>query len=108
MLIPQTEIVVSKDGVDLARRIVTPGEYVVGRGEDADFHMDTPLASRHHARLIVNYDEWLVEDLASANGTFINNQRVAPNEVTRVFPTQTLRVGDATVTLRRLRGSEAP
>ena len=108
MHVPETEITVTKDGVELARRVVTPGEYVFGRGEDVDFHMDTPLASRHHARLHVNYDEWLIEDLASANGTFINDQPVAPNEATRVFPTQTLRVGDATVTLRRVRGSEAP
>ncbi len=108
MTVPQTEIIVTKDGVEIARKIVTPGEYVFGRGGDVDFLMDTPLASRHHARLTVNYDEWLVEDLGSANGTFINGQSVAPNEMTRVFPTQSLRVGDATVTLRRLRGSEAP
>jgi serine/threonine protein kinase len=108
MQIPQTEVILSKDGVELTRRVVTPGEYLLGRGEDVDFLMETPLASRHHARLTVNYDEWLVEDLGSSNGTFINDQPVAPHETTRVFPTQTLRVGDATVTLRRLRGSEAP
>ena len=98
----------SKDGVELARKVVVPGEYVIGRGEDVDFQMDTPLASRHHARLTVNYDEWLIEDLASANGTFINDRRLSPNETAKVFPTQTLRVGDATVTLRRLRDSAAP
>jgi serine/threonine protein kinase len=103
---PQTEVIVTKDGVELARRIVTPGAYLFGRGGDVDFSMETPLASRHHARLTVNLDEWLIEDLASANGTFINDQPVPPNKATRVFPTQTLRVGDATVTLRRLRDTD--
>ncbi len=108
MQIPQTEVILTKDGVELARRVVTPGEYLFGRGEEVDFRMETPLASRQHARLTVNYDEWLIEDLGSSNGTYINDRPVAPHETVRVFPTQTLRVGDATVTLRRLRGSEAP
>jgi tetratricopeptide (TPR) repeat protein len=108
MLFPQTEVIVSKDGVELARRVVTPGEYTIGRGGDVDFQMETPLASRHHAKLYVNYDEWLIEDLGSANGTFINDRKLPPQQPTKVFPTQTLRVGDATVTLRRLRGTEAP
>ncbi|HEV7406382.1 MAG TPA: serine/threonine-protein kinase [Chthoniobacteraceae bacterium] len=108
MQVPRTEVIVSREGVELARRVVTPGEYVFGRGGDVDFPMETPLASRHHAKLHVNYDEWHIEDLASANGTFINGRRVPPNEVTRVFPTQSLRVGDATVTLRRLRESATP
>ncbi len=105
---PQTEIIVTKEGVELARRVVAPGEYVFGREGDVDFRIETPLLSRQHARLSVNFDEWLIEDLGSANGTFINDQPVAPNETKRIFPTQTLRLGDATVTLRRLRGSEAP
>jgi len=105
---PETEIVVSKDGVELERRVVTPGDYLFGRESDADFRIETPLFSRQHARLSVNFDEWLIEDLGSANGTFINDQPVAPNETKRIFPTQTLRLGDATVTLRRLRGSESP
>ncbi len=56
----------------------------------------------------MNFDEWLIEDLGSANGTFINDQPLVPNEIRRIFPTQTLRLGDASVTLRRLRGSESP
>ncbi len=108
MTAPQTEIIITLDGVEIARRTVTPGAYLIGRGTDADLLLETPLASRHHARLTVHPDEWLIEDLASANGTFINDQPVPPHAATRVFPTQTLRVGDATVALRRVRGSEAP
>src|SRR4051812_39276516 len=51
MVIPQTEVIISLHGIELARHTVRPGEYLFGRGDDVDFAMDTPLASRHHARL---------------------------------------------------------
>lgn len=35
MIVPQTEIIITKDGVEIARKTVTPGEYVFGRGRDA-------------------------------------------------------------------------
>ena len=31
----------TKEGVELARRVVTPGEYLLGRAEDVDFRMET-------------------------------------------------------------------
>ncbi len=31
MTVPQTEIIISKDGEELLRKTVPPGEYVIGR-----------------------------------------------------------------------------
>jgi len=48
---------------------------VIGRGEDADIRVDNPLVSRAHA--IVNFREgrWLIEDLESPNGLYVNGKR---------------------------------
>ncbi len=47
-------------------------------GRDAANHIviDHPLASRRHARLERSEDGYLVRDLDSTNGTFLNQQRV--------------------------------
>lgn len=50
---------------------------IVGRGRDAEINLPDPSVSRVHARLISQPDgHVLVEDMGSANGTFVNNQRV--------------------------------
>ena len=36
--------------------------------------------SRRHARLIKDEDQWLIEDLGSLNGTFVNDTLIAPSE----------------------------
>jgi ABC-type multidrug transport system ATPase subunit/pSer/pThr/pTyr-binding forkhead associated (FHA) protein len=50
---------------------------VIGREEDAQIVIPNPAISRHHARLTYQAGRYLVEDLGSANGTFINGQRLA-------------------------------
>jgi len=101
MFVPQTEIIVTKDGVEIMRWTVPPGDYVIGREEDCNLQIDVERVSRKHARLTVNFDHALIEDLGSSNGTFINGNRVAGS--TRLWPNQKIQIGLATIELRRLR-----
>jgi len=39
--------------------------------------LDDPQASRRHARLEFGHGVWFVTDLNSANGVFVNGERVA-------------------------------
>jgi len=55
-----------------------------GAGPDVEIPAETPLLSRQHARLTINYDHLLLEDLGSSNGTFVADQPVT--EATRLFP----------------------
>jgi ABC-type multidrug transport system ATPase subunit len=48
----------------------------IGRHPDCDVILDSPLVSRFHAELVVSNEGHLVRDLGSANGTFIDGQRV--------------------------------
>src|SRR5258705_13913681 len=100
MVIPETEIIVTADGAEVIRKILRPGDYVIGRENDCDVQFNVPLVSRRHAQLIVNFDHVLIEDLGSSNGTFINGKPVT--ETTRLWPNQKIQIGAATIELRRL------
>jgi predicted component of type VI protein secretion system len=51
-------------------------ECVVGRGTDADFTIEDVGISRRHARFHREGDVYVVTDLGSRNGTWVNAQRV--------------------------------
>jgi hypothetical protein len=57
----------------------------IGRGEDMDIVIDNPSVSRRQARIRREPDDrWLVEDLGSVNGTFLNGRRLTePSPLTR-------------------------
>ncbi len=101
MYIPKTEVILRHDGTELARATLPPGEYVIGRDSGVEIFADTPLLSRRHAQLTINYDHLLIEDLGSSNGTFVNEQPIA--DATRLYPNQSVRLGDITVELHRER-----
>jgi pSer/pThr/pTyr-binding forkhead associated (FHA) protein len=48
----------------------------IGRGRDNDIVIDHLSVSRRHAEIHYDHGHWLVADLDSANGTFVNGQRV--------------------------------
>lgn len=52
------------------------GTMTIGRQADCDITVATEEISRHHARVQATADGLLVEDLGSANGTYINGKRV--------------------------------
>ena len=67
------------------------GDVVLGRGEHADVRLDDTTVSRRHATLRPDGDGWVVEDLGSANGTYIGEQLV--ESPTRLAPGDPFRVG---------------
>jgi predicted component of type VI protein secretion system len=58
------------------------GEYpvdsdvTIGRLPDNDVVIDNPAVSGHHARIFLEGDDYVVEDLRSKNGTYVNEQHV--------------------------------
>lgn len=63
-----------------------PIETTIGRGEENDIVIDSPHASRYHARIEWDGTDYVLHDLGSKNGTSVNGRRLdAPH---------TLRQGD--------------
>ena len=52
------------------------GTLTMGRGFDCHVVIDSPGASRLHARLIASYDNLIVEDAGSTNGVYVNGERI--------------------------------
>lgn len=50
--------------------------WVIGSAADCDVVVKDPKVSRHHCRLTQTGQQFILEDLLSTNGTFVNGQRV--------------------------------
>ena len=52
----------------------------IGRSPDCDVFLDDVTVSRRHAVLVESNGQFLVEDLGSLNGTFLNRHRIEAAE----------------------------
>jgi DNA-binding CsgD family transcriptional regulator len=57
------------------------GSYVIGRTKGAGILIKDTTLSRQHAKLICTANSFVVEDLSSRNGTFVNGERIMRQEV---------------------------
>jgi hypothetical protein len=62
----------------------------IGKADDNDFVLDDPHVSRYHARLIRQEGAWLLEDLSSTNGTYVNELQISKK---RIVSTDRIRLG---------------
>ena len=51
-------------------------DLLIGRGEGCDLELAEPSVSRIHARLAFRGGAWIIQDLASTNGTWVNGREV--------------------------------
>lgn len=54
---------------------------VVGRAPEADLQLNFPTVSKNHMRLFEANGVWVVEDLGSANSTYVNGERITRKEL---------------------------
>ena len=59
-----------------SRYSLVADELIIGRAQDAGLFLDSSGVSRHHARLSWNGSTYVLEDLKSKNGTWINDRRL--------------------------------
>jgi hypothetical protein len=96
--VPQQMVVT---GGALAGRVIplSDMQITIGRADDATLVLDDDYASTRHARLFPQDGQWLVEDLGSTNGTFLDRQKVTqPTPVPVGVP---IRIGKTVLELRR-------
>jgi hypothetical protein len=78
---------------------LTDQQITIGRADDATLVLSDDYASTRHARLFPQDGQWLVEDLGSTNGTYLDRQRVTqPTPVPVGVP---IRIGKTVLELRR-------
>lgn len=55
----------------------------IGKANDNEYVVNDPSVSRHHAQLTYEKEgHWILEDLGSTNGTFVNEIQIARKQVT--------------------------
>lgn len=64
-----------RDGQENALPLVA-AQVIIGRRDDSDVRLDNLHVSRHHAKLIKTADGYLLQDLGSTYGTFVNDSRI--------------------------------
>jgi hypothetical protein len=73
-------------------------EITIGRSPDSDLIVDDEYASTHHAKLILINNDWLIQDLNSTNGTYLDGSRVGTPAVVKL--NTSVRVGKTVFELR--------
>ena len=56
-------------------------ELLIGTDNRADIYYNYPLVSRQHARLLNNNGKWIIQDLNSKYGTYVNNNAITTKEL---------------------------
>jgi pSer/pThr/pTyr-binding forkhead associated (FHA) protein len=85
-------------------------EVLIGRADprsktqpDLDLSMyggATAGVSRQHARLLREDENWIIEDLRSTNGTYVNNEAVTPTQPAPLSDGDNVRFGHLVLTFR--------
>ena len=78
---------------------LTDQQITIGRSNDATLVLNDDYASTRHARLFPQDGQWIVEDLGSTNGTYLDRQKVT--QPTPVPPGVPIRIGKTVLELRR-------
>jgi hypothetical protein len=71
----------------------------IGRKE-GDLILDDPKVTSRHAKFTMEEDDFLVWDLASANGTYVNDKKI--REATRLEENDLIKIGDTIFVVKLL------
>jgi putative secretion ATPase (PEP-CTERM system associated) len=82
---------------------LVPGRLIVGRTPDNDVQIRSKFISRHHAQVVSDATQSVIEDLNSTNGVFIRAQRVKHHVLA---DGDVIQLGEHKLLYRNLRGAQ--
>jgi hypothetical protein len=95
--VPRT-MVVTEGPLAGTRITLNETPITIGRAEDSTLVLTDDYASTRHARLVPRAGQWLVEDLGSTNGTYLDRAKVSgPTPIPIGVP---IRIGRTVLELR--------
>ncbi len=80
-----------------------PRTVTIGSRPDCDLVVNVPSVSGRHCRLTRDGASFILEDLGSTNGTYLNGERVAGHVTTRLAASDTLHLGSHALALDQVR-----
>jgi len=82
----------SNDDTNLLSRLRRRNSVVIGRGSECDVAIKDAKASRRHCQLTRKENGFLLEDLGSKNGTYVNGRRITEPVVLK--HNETFKIGE--------------
>ncbi|MSU79806.1 MAG: FHA domain-containing protein [Gemmataceae bacterium] len=96
-----SEIVILR-GPDIGRNFPLQKERaILGRNADCAVALAGKQVSRQHAQIFRREGQCFIEDLGSANGTFVNGERLTPNAAIKLTDQDTFQIGPYLLALRQ-------
>lgn len=80
---PVYTVIVSEKGGTERREVFRSGEVTVGRVQGNDIVLPRGNVSKRHARVLYREGRFIVTDLNSTNGTYVNRRRIAQATIVR-------------------------
>lgn len=76
---PESAYLYPDDALGLIPRVfaIEPAGVTIGRHPDNELPLSVDSVSRRHARLERVNEQWMISDLQSSNGTFVNGERIS-------------------------------
>ena len=68
----------------------------MGRGKEAKISLDDARCSRIHCSILFWDDIFVIRDMGSSNGTFLNGDKI---DVARLNPNDTIKIGDTEISV---------
>lgn len=66
--------------------VLEPGKtYLLGRDASSDISIDSGRLSRSHLRFSFDGSSWLVEDIGSSNGTYLNGKKIESTSISKLI-----------------------
>src|SRR5580704_1148583 len=99
-------IIISEKGGAERRETFDKNEINVGRVQGNDLMLPKGNVSKHHARLLFRDGRFIVTDLKSTNGTYVNGRKIA--QATIVREGDKIYIGDFVLRLDSASAAQAP
>ena len=101
---PSVRLLVVGEGTSRTYTLPSSGEVLIGRAPGSTVLIDDPSISRRHAMLRIGRTIQ-IEDVGSANGTYVGERRLGPNEPVDFYPGDAVEVGSFTLFIQHPSGS---
>ena len=88
------------------RNTLEDGSYLVGRGTACHIRLPFPDVSERHALLLLRGDRAQIEDLHSANGTYVNG--MPTDGIVELLPDSVIQIGESMLRVSPISDSQAP
>ena len=63
---------------------IRKNKFTIGRANDCDLSLNTPVVSKNHAEIVFSNNEYYVRDLKSSNFTYLNKATIEPMELYKI------------------------